>query len=84
MSDLQYEYGDLLVLNVTNQTVVTNTVSPQLTLIAMKRLAQLPWIIERFYPLSEEANDCFLDHTIQLLDLFFSSSRDLNAPQFTY
>ena len=80
MAYSQHEDGDLLILDVTDKAVVADAISPQTTLIAVKRLTPLSRIVRRLHPLPEKASDKGLGASVVFLYLFFGGAGDLNRP----
>ncbi len=70
----------LFVLDIANQTVVAHAISPKPTLVAVKRLTPLPWILRGSQTFAQETNDGLLSGTVELLDLSFSGAGEFNRP----
>jgi hypothetical protein len=72
VSNFQNQQFDFFILDIANQTVAANAVSPKPLFVAMKRLTPLPWILSEFEPLTQKTNDELLGWTVELFDLPFS------------
>lgn len=80
MSDHEYQNRDFLVLDVANQSIITDPVAPEAALLSAQRFSALARIMGGRHTLPQKRDNGFLSLSIQLLDLLFGSAADLDCP----
>ena len=80
MADLQHHYRDPLVLDITDQAIVADPVTPESEFFALEGPSPLPRVRRDRESLSQKTNDCLLGIAVEFCDLLFGGSGDLNRP----
>ncbi len=76
----QDHHRDPFILDIANQPVVADPISPKSPFIAVRGLAPLSWILGRLQPLTQKANDGLLSRAVELFDLLLGGPGNLNRP----
>jgi hypothetical protein len=64
MPNPDHQYRDSLVLNVTDQPIITHPISPQTTLVAVEGLAHLSRVFSRLYSFLQKSDDRLLGRAV--------------------
>jgi hypothetical protein len=76
----QNEYYEPIMLERTDEAVVTDTVLPELAQRTLESFADLLWVIEFPDPLVEKFENAASDRFIQLIEFSLRCGLDLNRP----
>ena len=61
----QNENRDFFVLDIADQPIMSDAVSPEPTLVALQRLAQLSWILGGLPAFAQEMKNCGLSASVK-------------------
>lgn len=84
VANRQYMDDQFAILNFTEDSIISNTISPHAALVALKGLASGSWMTAALTQRIKEIKNLLLDRSIQLLQFFERSRLKLNNPLLSH
>ena len=85
MTNCQNKDNYLLILNITQNPVISNTISPKPGMVALQWFSKMPGIFTSLNPVIEPVENAFLNLTVEFPKLPFGNVADFNGPgQFLF